>query len=347
MEIKKINVCHNCGYELFPLDRNCDKCGVRRKDSEEETDVVPAVKKAKESSKAKETSKPKKSEKTKEQKKTEKDTDSKKTEKVKESSGSAAKVLIIVGSILGGLLVACAVTAAIIYALKSGSIMGEDDDYEDEYYDEYYDEEYEDDYEDEYYDDSQDYEDEYFEEEYEEPEEPEIVDDEPVESEESDNQEEPEATDEEEDTSEEPEEEGSSEDEEPVDGSEVIGQTFNVGQDITYDKVTYKVSSFNEYSDPDESFGEPDEGCKWYELSIEVVNNSDEERDVDVYGTYYENGEEMYTYTSFEKDSYATLAPGQSANLGVIVSRSDSASSGTYTIDIGYYYGESVTIQLF
>lgn len=164
------------------------------------------------------------------------------------------------------------------------------------------------------------------------------------------------------------------EDGEPVQGEENIGRVFNIGETFTYDNVSYTATSFVKIDDESttsaggvytETYSngeietveegyedgeaeveeEPEETL--YQLNFTAVNNAGEIRDVDVMGTYYENGEESDTYTADDKDSYATLQAGQSADLAVSIFVRRGASSGLYDLEVGMYEGEVITVKLF
>lgn len=358
--------CDKCGYELFPLDELCDNCGTERIKN-----VVIAVP-SKKNKKAAKSEKPEKAVKKSKTSKTDKLEKAEKPEKAtkaarepkKQSENKSGektmdqtKILIIIGCVFGGLVLAGCVAIAIIYALngsKSDYDYADDEYYSDEYYDEgvYESDDFFEEVPEDYFVEEQDVDSSQVPEDI--WEEPESVDQPSdrssnAEERETDNSDSEEAEAEVQSDQEAEAVVAESEEEyqeEEVQGADVIGKTFNVGESFSYDNVQYTVTSFSEYTDY-ESFGEPDEDCRWFAVDISVVNNSNEEKDVDVYGVYYENGEEMYTYSANEKDSYATVPSGSSADLGVIVSRSDSASSGEYELDIGYYYGETVKIRLF
>lgn len=375
-------VCSKCGYELFPLDTVCDNCGQevsKENDSRDSETLNKTTGKKTNSKESKVFASDKKTPKTQKSEKTDKAIKTSKVDKAAKATNAAkpektdkglktpksekptansnsdnSKILIIIGCVLGGLVLGAIITFAIIYALKSGGEFGRDDSYAEE--------DFVDDYSDPGIYDSSEYPDEvlYDEamtEDNSENQEMPIIEDIPIDEaapeEAEENQEEAvveqteEVIEENDEASPDEADEMYIEEDETIEGSENIGKTFNIGEEVNYDGIVYRISSFNEYSDPEENFGEPDEGCKWYEITFDVVNKSEEEKDVDIYGTYLESGVETYTYTSFEKDSYATLSPGASANLAVIIGRADSASSGEYRLDIGYYYGEAITFRLY
>lgn len=173
-------------------------------------------------------------------------------------------------------------------------------------------------------------------------------------------------------------------DDEPVQGEENIGKVFNIGETFTYDNVSYTATSFvkidddsssresdgftetysngelvsdeDEVDEDSEDSGDSDDAESYeeeepdetlYQLNFTVVNNASDSRDVDVMGTYYENGEESDTYTADDKDSFVSLQGGQSAELAVSVFVRKGASNGLYDLEVGMYEGDVITIKLF
>lgn len=389
--------CPECGYDLFPMDKVCEKCGTPvatlspgeddkknkvKKGKEKPSSKVMLDPKAKPDAKAKSAGKVKsaaadgiKAEKAKSSKRDYNDeiiipeksdrfnrTDKPdraakgKTANIKDKpeKGQTETWKIVVSAVIGflvGIIVTCAVVIGLLFVyIKSEGldsfedlgIFDSDDEWEDE---DWEDDEWED-------EDWEDWEDE--------------EDDGEVYWEPEDDDEDWEEEDWEEDEDIAPADEASDEDyveeEVVVEGVENIGKTFGIGETFSYDNVRYTATSFERIADEDpmpvgEDYDEDDEYDEGeyeeeeedeylYQLNFTVVNSAESEREVDVLGTYYENGAEGDTYTADDRESYATLRGGESADLGVTVYMQRGASNGTFNLELGDD-GGVITIRLF
>jgi len=362
-----MNKCPHCGYELFPLDDVCDKCGSAITPVGADENIILKALSSKNDKVFSGAASAKSSKSVKTEKKSGAENKSgtqkpaKETKAASEDAGrqkvSVKKILMIIGCSIIGLIavggLAIGIILTIIKSQGGSTILDsaseyfqekvgnmdeyeiiDSDDFEDESYDEYADDV-------EYFTEDEDAE------EY-------------IDENDSDSFEDEEDTDEVEYSEglEMPDEDS----EEVVQGAENIGKTFKIGESFTYDNITYKATSFDrdveetsenensddEYEDADEvEYQEEEEDEELYQLNFTVVNNSDTSKDVDILGTYYEDDVEMNTYTDDEKDSFATLEPGQSADLAVSLYVTKGASSGKYELEIGSYLGEIVTFSLF
>ena len=127
---------------------------------------------------------------------------------------------------------------------------------------------------------------------------------------------------------------------------DLAGTELTIGDAFEYNEVQYRILSFSEFDNSKDEVVDPGDGYKWYELCISVSNSSNEDKNVEISGTYFEDGVMNSVFPSTNYKSEDTLNAGCEETLAIRVCKSDLSKDGVYEFTLDEDKN-GVTIRLF
>ena len=112
--------------------------------------------------------------------------------------------------------------------------------------------------------------------------------------------------------------------------NDLAGTVLTIGDAFEYNGIQYKIQCFKEFDNSNGKVVDPGDGYKWYELCIAVSNISNEDKYVDINGTYFEDGVMNSLFPSTKYKSEDTLNAGCEEILAVRVCKSEMSKDGMY-----------------